>query len=155
MWATYLVVVETDALGRVARPIGVLTDRDLVLTLLARDVIPSAVSVGDVMTANPVTIRDSDSIEDALQKMREHGVRRMPVVGERGDLMGVLSTDDILRVLAWDTQDLVTTNAVERGWLKEAGGARGIRFMLIRYGPAHLRRSLSRRITPDASQLKY
>jgi len=66
MWATYLVVVETDALGRVARPIGVLTDRDLVLTLLARDVIPSAVSVGDVMTANPVTIRDSDSIEDAL-----------------------------------------------------------------------------------------
>lgn len=110
----YLVVVETDALGRVARPIGVLTDRDLVLTLLARDVIPSAVSVGDVMTANPVTIGDSDSIEDALQKMREHGVRRMPVVGERGDLMGVLSTDGILRVLAWDTQDLVTTNAVER-----------------------------------------
>src|SRR6185437_5638249 len=73
MWATYLVVVETDALGRVARPIGVLTDRDLVLTLLARDVIPSAVSVGDVMTANPVTIRDSDSIEDALQKMRARG----------------------------------------------------------------------------------
>ena len=38
----------------------------------------------------------------------------MPVVGERGDLIGVLSTDDILKVLAWDTQDIVTTNAVER-----------------------------------------
>src|SRR5579864_5921871 len=135
MWATYLVVVETDALGRVARPIGVLTDRDLVLTLLARDVIPSAVSVGDVMTVNPVTIRDSDSIEDALQKMREHGVRRMPVVGERGDLMGVLSTDDILRVLAWDTQDLVTTNAVERGWLKEPGGLEALGSCSFGTGP--------------------
>ncbi len=110
----YLVVVETDDLGRFPRPIGVLTDRDLVVLLLARDVTPSAVSVGDVMTANPVTIRESDSIETALQKMREHGVRRMPVVDVSGDLVGVLSTDDILRVLAWDAQDIVTTNAVER-----------------------------------------
>lgn len=110
----YLVVVQTVASDRAPHPVGVLTDRDLVVMLLARDVTPSAVSVGDVMTANPVTVRESDSVETALQTMREHGVRRMPVVGERGDLTGVLSTDDILKVIAWDTQDIVTTNLVER-----------------------------------------
>ncbi len=110
----YLVVVPTDASDRAPHPVRVLTDRDLVVMLLAREVTPSAVSVGDVMIANPVTVRETDSIETALQKMREHCVRRMPVVGERGDLMGVLSTDDILRVTAWDTQDIVTTNFTER-----------------------------------------
>ena len=64
----YLVVVQTVASGRAPHPIGVLTDRDLVVMLLARDVTPSAVSVGDVMTANPVTIRESDSIEDCPPK---------------------------------------------------------------------------------------
>ena len=141
----YLVVVETDALGRVARPIGVLTDRDLVLMLLARDVIPSAVSVGDVMTANPVTIRDSDSSKPPSKTdARARGVRRMPVVGERGDLMGVLSTDDILRVIAWDTQDIVTTNVVER-YMEGTRGADRIRSKSVR-SQANVRCSLSRRI---------
>ena len=111
----YLVVVETDPSASWVRVVGVLTDRDLVVMLLARDVSPNAVSVGDVMTANPVTVLESDSVETALRKMRESGVRRLPVISQKGnELVGIISTDDILKVIAGDAQDLVATTVVER-----------------------------------------
>src|SRR5215467_3803314 len=67
----YLVVVELDPL---ARPVGVLTDRDIVIGVVARGVGPKAVRVGDIMTIDPVTTREADSVGAALQKMREFGV---------------------------------------------------------------------------------
>ena len=110
----YLVVVQTDAAGGAPRPIGVLTDRDLVVTLLARDVSPGSVRVGDVMTPNPVTVAESDAMEAALQRMRESGIRRLPVINGQGELVGIIATDDILKVIAGDTVDVVTTVTRER-----------------------------------------
>jgi CBS domain-containing protein len=90
-----LVVVESaGALGG-WRPIGVLTDRDIVTNVIARDCDPRSVVVGDVMSRNPVTLWSSTSIEEALQRMRGAGTRRACVVDDRGRLTGILALDDI------------------------------------------------------------
>jgi CBS domain-containing protein len=110
----YLVVVEPDSSGKLLRPVGVLSDRDIVIAVVARDLDPKALQVGDIMTANPLTVGESSSIEEALQTMRQFGIRRLPVVGRLGELVGILATDDVLRVLAGDTQDIVAAMGNER-----------------------------------------
>ena len=100
----YLVVVEPDLHDGSLRPVGVLTDRDLVVSVLAHDVIPQTLCVGDVMTRQPVLIAASESLDKALQAMRRIGVRRLPVVGTLGELQGVLSMDDIIDTLAGQLQ---------------------------------------------------
>jgi len=107
----YLVVVELDPL---ARPVGVLTDRDIVIGVVARGVDPKAVCVGDVMTVDPITVREADSVEAALKKMREFGVRRLPVVNDRRELVGILAIDDVLQFIAGGAQDVVNTIRKER-----------------------------------------
>ena len=96
----YIVVIEPDFAGSTVRPIGVLTDRDIVVGIIARERDPHSLLVGDVMTENPVVLNQFDSIAAAVQEMRRIGVRRMPVVGSLGELIGVLSLDDVLDALA-------------------------------------------------------
>lgn len=81
-------------------PIGVLTDRDLVLAVMARDVSPRSVTVQDVMTRQPLVANESDELSDMLQAMRLAGVRRLPVVNERGALAGIMAIDDTLPIIA-------------------------------------------------------
>lgn len=81
------------------KPIGVLTDRDLVVAVLARDVGPHAVLVQDVMTRQPLLAKEGDEISDMLQGMRVAGIRRIPVVDERGALKGVMAMDDAIHVI--------------------------------------------------------
>jgi CBS domain-containing protein len=81
------------------KPIGVLTDRDLVVAVLARDVGPHAVLVQDVMTRRPLIAKEGDEISDMLQGMRVAGIRRIPVVDERGALTGVMAMDDAIHVI--------------------------------------------------------
>jgi CBS domain-containing protein len=81
------------------RPIGVLTDRDLVLGVMARDVDPHAVTVEDVMTRQPLIANETDEISDMLQAMRMAGIRRVPVVDVRGALTGVMAIDDAIDVV--------------------------------------------------------
>ena len=82
------------------RVVGVLTDRDIVVAVLAQEVDAHALKVGDVMTRNPLLIEAGQSIEAVLCHMREAGVRRVPVVDRSGDLTGVLSIDDVLERIA-------------------------------------------------------
>lgn len=96
----YLVVVDPAMIERTHRPIGVLTDRDMVVTVLAREADPRALRVDDVMTPNPVVVRMSDSVAFALQEMRRLGVRRLPIVGEIDELVGLISLDDAIEALA-------------------------------------------------------
>ena len=110
----YLVVVESHAIEGCLRAVGVLTDRDIVVSVVARQVDPAAVRVGEIMTPNPVTVAESDAIEEALQTVRRAGVRRVPVVGARGELVGVLSFDDLLKVVAGEARDMVTAIRTER-----------------------------------------
>jgi CBS domain-containing protein len=95
----YLVVVEPQLLNGL-KPIGVLTDRDIVVAVVARGADPGALRVGDVMSREPVVIEEGKSLTCALAAMRRIGVRRVPVVGALGQLVGVLSLDDVLDALA-------------------------------------------------------
>ncbi|MGC1458973.1 MAG: CBS domain-containing protein [Steroidobacteraceae bacterium] len=79
---------------------GVLTDRDIVVTVVGRDAEPKDLKVLDIMTRNPLLIAAGTSIAGALALMRADGVRRVPVVGVRNELLGVLSIDDVLDVIA-------------------------------------------------------
>jgi CBS domain-containing protein len=81
------------------KPIGVLTDRDLVLAVLARNVDPHAVTVGDVMTRQPLIANENDELNDMLQGMRLTGVRRVPVVDARGALAGIFALDDAIDLI--------------------------------------------------------
>jgi CBS domain-containing protein len=102
----YLVVVEPDFAGSTFRPVGVLTDRDIVIKIVAQDINPRKAQVSEAMSRNPVTIAISESLVSAAQEMRRIGVRRIPVVGELGELRGVLSLDDVLNVLSNELQNL-------------------------------------------------
>ncbi|MGA8350650.1 MAG: CBS domain-containing protein, partial [Isosphaeraceae bacterium] len=81
-------------------PIGILTDRDLVLRALSHDANPCETRVGAVMTRNPRTVSEAAPIEQALSLMRSGGFRRLPVVRADGTLVGLISLDDILSLLA-------------------------------------------------------
>ena len=110
----YLVVVKMDNVLGLVRPVGVLSDRDIVVTVVARGVDPATLRVGDIMSARPITAREDESVEEALGKMRQFGFRRLPVVTDHDELVGVLATDDVLKALAAETQDLATTIHRER-----------------------------------------
>ncbi|HVS23259.1 MAG TPA: CBS domain-containing protein [Gammaproteobacteria bacterium] len=93
-----LIVVEQRGPKRV--PVGMLTDRDIVVAVVAKRVSPDDVTVGDAMSSEPLTVNKDNGVEHALREMRRAGVRRAPVVDERGELVGVLSIDDVIDHLA-------------------------------------------------------
>ncbi len=101
----YLVVVEPIAGADTLRPVGVLTDRDIVVSVIARDVDPRALNVGDVMTRQPVVVGEGAPLSAALKDMRRIGVRRLPVVSGVGHLTGLLSLDDVLDTLSGELVD--------------------------------------------------
>lgn len=100
-----LVVVE-DLHGH-RRPVGILTDRDIVIELLAADVDLDTVAVGDAMSYELVTAREDDDLLDTIARMRQEGVRRLPVVGDDGALVGILAVDDLLEVVTEQLAGLV------------------------------------------------
>jgi CBS domain-containing protein len=95
-----LVVVDPAGSQGGWRPVGLLSDRDIVTRVIARDCDPRSVVVEECMTRNPLTVLNSTPIDEVLQRMRAAGVRRVPVVDERGRLTGVLALDDIFEYMA-------------------------------------------------------
>ena len=93
-----VVIVETE--NGVKRPIGIVTDRDLVIELLATEVDTSSVCAGDVMSQQLVQVNVDDDIPAAIDAMRDAGVRRMPVVDTHGALVGIVTVDDLIGWLA-------------------------------------------------------
>lgn len=82
------------------RPIGMITDRDLALRVLAVGADPLDTCLRDVMTGHVEVLRDDGSIEDALTAMRSAGVRRLPLVDRSGRLTGIVSLEDVLALLS-------------------------------------------------------
>jgi CBS domain-containing protein len=107
-----LVVVDETGKGRV--PVGILTDRDIVVAVVAREVDPRALTAGDVMSADLATVRPGDSAVDTLALMRRRGVRRVPVVAENGTLAGIVTVDDLLAAVAEQLGDVVRAIAAEQ-----------------------------------------
>jgi len=96
----YLIVTQPPNAQGARNVTGVLTDRDIVVAVVAREVDPGSVKVGDVMTRSPLLIGEDHSLDAVLCFMRDAGVRRVPVVGKHSELLGVLSLDDVLRRMA-------------------------------------------------------
>jgi len=93
-----LVVVAEEA--DVIRPIGVVTDRDAIRAQVVQRKGLGGLTVADAMTAHPLTLRESCGLAEAIGQMNARGVRRAPVVSESGDLVGVVSFDDLLPAVA-------------------------------------------------------
>lgn len=96
------------------RPVGVVTDRDIVVEAVAQGIDPATLRAGDVMAAILATIREDDDLIDALARMREHGVRRLVVVARDGGLGGIVALDDLLAVLSEQFTAAVEVLAAER-----------------------------------------
>jgi CBS domain-containing protein len=99
-------IVVEDSTGGV-KPVGIVTDRDLVVEILAAELDPSAVTIGDIMSYDLITAREEDGLWETLQRMRIKGVRRIPVVDQQGLLAGILTSDDLLEILAGELTELV------------------------------------------------
>ena len=95
-------------------PVGILTDRDIAIELVAEQVDPESVTVEDVMSDQLLTVNESDELLDTMEQMRGKGVRRAPVVGKDGELVGILTLDDVLDILAEALKDLVLLTGREQ-----------------------------------------
>jgi CBS domain-containing protein len=82
------------------RPLGILTDRDLVLRVLALGKNPSETRVRDIMSAGVKTASEDTPIEEAISRMRAGSFRRLPVVDKDGRLIGLVTLDDVIELLA-------------------------------------------------------
>lgn len=108
-----LVVVDRDDATR--RPVGIVTDRDLVVEVLAKAVPMAQVKVGDIMSEDLATALEDDEVFDTLRRMRSLGVRRMPVINPSGTLTGIIALDDMLLMLADSMNDVVALMVRELG----------------------------------------
>lgn len=93
-----LVVLEDGDVCR--RPMGLVTDRDLVLEAVAPGLDPESLTAADIAVRDPVLAGEGDDLLDTLSRMRKAGVRRIPVVDADGALAGILSVDDVVELLA-------------------------------------------------------
>ena len=107
-----LVIVEETARGR--RPVGIVTDRDIVVEVVAARVEPATVTVGEIMGPGLVTARESDEPWETIQLMRQKGVRRIPVLGDDGLLVGIVTVDDLLEIIAEELDGLAKVIAAEQ-----------------------------------------
>lgn len=87
-------------------PVGIITDRDLAVRVLARGLDPVETRVAEAMTPQPKLVREGTSLGDALRLMHSGAFRRAPVVGPSGCLVGLVTLDDILNVLADEFRDI-------------------------------------------------
>jgi predicted transcriptional regulator len=96
-------------------PIGVVTDRDLVVELMALDLDNTpTVSAGELLCRELVTVNETEDVLDVVEKMQRSSVRRLPVVNQQGFLIGIITSDDILDALA-DALDSIARLGTDQG----------------------------------------
>lgn len=107
-----LVIVEEAERGRV--PVGILTDRDIAVAVVAQALDPRTLTAGEVMSGELVTANEQDDVLDTLQRMRRRGVRRVPVLAANGTLAGIVTLDDLLELVAEQLGDIVKAITAEQ-----------------------------------------
>jgi CBS domain-containing protein len=98
-----IVVDETD--GK-RFPVGIVTDRDMVIEIIAKSLDLNDFDVGDIMSSQLVNIQNRETVFDTIRLMRAKGIRRIPVVNQEGSLEGIMTVDDILGILAEEMSEL-------------------------------------------------
>ena len=98
-------VVAKECYGH--KPLGIVTDRDMVVEVMAGGLDYRTLTVGEIMGDKLVVAREEDDSLDTLKLMRSQGVRRVPVVTDKGDLAGIVAIDDLLEIVAEELEDIV------------------------------------------------
>jgi CBS domain-containing protein len=108
-----LVVVVDGANGGQV-PVGIVTDRDIVVSVVAPTVNAAVYTVGDLVARELVTVAEDQGVFETIQQMRMSGVRRMPVVNRAGGLVGIISVDDLIQLLSDEMSELAKLIAREQ-----------------------------------------
>lgn len=116
-------IVVVDELNGKRWPVGVVTDRDLVMEVLVNRLDPESVSVGEILSESVVSVQETSSVFDALQHMRGRGVRRAPVAGMDGELVGIITVDDLIALFAEEMTEVY--RLIRREQQREAESRQG------------------------------
>jgi len=103
-----------------AAPVGIVTDRDIVVSVIALGLDPASLQVDDIMSDDLLTCREEDDVYETIEHMRLRGIRRVPVVNSAGGLTGIVSADDLLAFLAEEMGDLSRISASGQAHEKRA-----------------------------------
>jgi CBS domain-containing protein len=95
-------------------PVGMLTDRDIAVEVVAFGLDPATITAGDVMSEKPVVVEEDDDLLDALTHMRERGVRRLPVVRPDGALAGMIAFDNVLEAIGEEIDGMLGALRAQR-----------------------------------------
>jgi CBS domain-containing protein len=106
-------LIVTEEKAGTEEPVGILTDRDIVIEVIAEDIGVNDITVGDIMCYALLKVSESDSILETAQRMRARGVRRVPVINDNCALVGILALDDILKLLSEELSMLATLTSRE------------------------------------------
>lgn len=99
-------IVVVDEIDGKRVPVGIITDRDIVIEIIAQALDLNDFNVGDIMSPQLFSVQEKDGVLEAIRLMRSKGIRRLPVVTEEGGLAGIVTADDILDLLAEEMADL-------------------------------------------------
>jgi CBS domain-containing protein len=108
------VVVIGNGNGGQRKPVGIVTDRDIVMEVVAMGLDASTMTAADIMTQSPAVSQAGDDALWALKTMRDRGVRRLPVVDDKGDLAGMLAFDDLMQHVGTTLGDIALVIGSER-----------------------------------------
>jgi CBS domain-containing protein len=101
-------------------PVGIVTDRDIVVSVIALGLDPASLQVGDIMSDDLLTVSDDDDVYETIERMRFRGLRRVPVVNSAGGLAGIVSVDDLLEFLAEEMSELSRISSHQQAHEKRA-----------------------------------
>lgn len=113
-------LIVIDGAGGQAMPVGIVTDRDIVVSVIALGLDPAGLQVDDIMSDDLLTCREDDDVYETIEHLRLRGIRRVPVVNGAGGLTGIVSVDDLLEFLAEEMGDLSRISASGQAHEKRA-----------------------------------
>ena len=113
-------LIVIDGADGQAVPVGIVTDRDIVVSVIALGLDPAGLQVDDIMSDDLLTCREDDDVYETIEHMRLRGIRRVPVVNAGGGLAGIVSVDDLLEFLAEEMGDLSRISASGQAHEKRA-----------------------------------
>lgn len=113
-----VVVVENNSEG-MRLPVGIVTDRDILVESISLDIEAKLFTAGDMMTAPLITVQEDASLFDAIRLMRNKKIRRLPVLTQAGTLFGIVTADDVINLLSTELS-LIAAAMVEQPGREES-----------------------------------
>ena len=101
-------LIVVDEVAGALSPVGILTDRDIVVSLVAEGLDATIIEAGDIMSPELLAASEDADVHETIERMRFKGVRRMPVINAEGGLIGILTYDDMVEWFAEELAAMVT-----------------------------------------------